>query len=164
MVTVYYDLWAKCTKLWVLKDSRIGCAQVTHLRLTNSRFSVSCVSMNHFDAHLVTWWFHQESKTPKYSGWQLVFLWEKGKMANVILEILDVRVLMYRHSKSAFFASDFEFLIGVNKYSSSSHSNSNFAHQIVSHWRLLRCKLKVCIITHAKEKPSTANRYFSQNW
>ena len=48
---------------------------------------------------------------------------KKGKMADVILEILDdfslVWVLMYGgylHSKSMFFLSDLEFGFGANKY------------------------------------------------
>ena len=57
------------------------------------------------------WRFHQEKHTPKYSGWDgnlvKVYLWEKGKMANVMFEILDgfssVWALMYRHSKSRIF-------------------------------------------------------------
>ena len=62
------------------------------------------------------------------------------------------------------FVSNFEFWIGVNEYSSR-HFNSNFAlHRpiLLSIDHSSRCKLKVYIITHTKEKPSTTNRYFSQ--
>ena len=44
----------------------------------------------------------------------------------------------------------------------SRHSDSSLAHHIVIHWSFSRCKFKVYIITHIKEKPSTTNRYFSK--
>ena len=31
----------------------MGCAEVTHSRLTDSRFCVLCVRMNHFESHLM---------------------------------------------------------------------------------------------------------------
>ena len=82
----------------------MGCAYVTLLRLTNSRFCVLYVRMNHFEAHLMASSWEVDSKL-RYSGWQLVevLLWEKGKRVNVMLQILDgfswVWVLMYQHSK-----------------------------------------------------------------
>ena len=46
------------------------------------------VKMNHFETHLMPWWFHQESGWP-WSLNMLFFSWIEGKMANVMLEILD---------------------------------------------------------------------------
>ena len=45
----------------------MGCAYVTHLRLTNSRIYVFYAEMNHFEAHLIAK-FHQKKQIPKYSG------------------------------------------------------------------------------------------------
>ena len=35
------------------KGTGMGCVEVTHLRLTNSRFCVLWARMNHFEAHLI---------------------------------------------------------------------------------------------------------------
>ena len=35
----------------LLKGRRMSCVKASHLRLTNSKFCVLCVGMNHFEAH-----------------------------------------------------------------------------------------------------------------
>ena len=43
----------KNAKTAVFKAKGMGCALVTHLRLTNSRFCILCVRMNYFEVHLM---------------------------------------------------------------------------------------------------------------
>ena len=77
-------------------------------------------------------------------------------MATVMLEILDVVYSDVPVCKVYIFARDFEFLFEVNGYYGSRHSNPNFAYipvLFIDH--STRLKLKVNMITHIKEKPST---------
>ena len=61
----------------------------THLRLTNSRFRVLYVKMNNFEAHLVVSSRVVDSKVLGMAIKFEYFFWSKGKMANLMLEILD---------------------------------------------------------------------------
>ena len=79
---------------------------VTHLRLMESGFGVLCVRMIHFVGYMVYGSKEVDSEVFRMAIQLKYFLWEKGKMADVMLKILDnfslVWVLMYLYSKSVF--------------------------------------------------------------
>ena len=90
---------------------------VTDLRLTNSRFCTFYVEINHFEAHLIA-----SAKTVDFKVLRMaveVFVWENGKVANVMLEISDTFFNMSADVplfQVHVFASDFEFWNGVSGY------------------------------------------------
>ena len=51
--TNVYFLSAILEALIVIKDRGMGCVQVTHLRLTNSRICAFYAKLNHFEVHLM---------------------------------------------------------------------------------------------------------------
>ena len=54
------------------KGRGMGCVYVTHLRLTNSRFCILCVRMNHFEVHLMVSSREVDSKVTRNQDGNLV--------------------------------------------------------------------------------------------
>ena len=51
---ISYNVLHQCFIVaYLLKSRGMVCVYVTHLRLTNYRFCVICLRMNHFKAHLM---------------------------------------------------------------------------------------------------------------
>ena len=135
----------------------MGCVQVTYLRLTNSDFETCLMVLSQ----------KIYSKVLRNSRLVKIFWWGKNKMATEIVQNLDY------------------FLWNESWYTSIQIPRFCKCHWILkwSKWILLiaiptqvlltimgstvdrssRCKLNVYIIAHIKEKPCTANWFFSRN-
>ena len=59
----------------LLKDGGMGCVYVTHLKLTNSRFCILYVKMNHFEAHVMVSSRAVDSKVLKMAIQFEYFFW-----------------------------------------------------------------------------------------
>ena len=145
----------------ILKDREMGCVQYTWA-LTNSKFCVLCVTMNHLESHLMV----LSSRLQSAQDGNLKYFDEKK--SEITAYVINFRRLFFVISsdvpafKIPVFASDFKFSIEIMNYIISRHSISNFARHVlllIDHSPM--CKLSV---SHTSEKPSTTKWYFSRNY
>ena len=64
MLIKHFLKLTRILSIWkaLLKGRGMGWVEATHLRLTNSRFCILCVRMNHFEVHLIVLLWEVDSK------------------------------------------------------------------------------------------------------